>query len=730
MEVHCLTPCAILALPWQVNPGEFRMTFVVKTTYNPLPGGTACLSAEQLRPSGDETYDDDKEGAGSLLRASDAAFFKPRADVLLVGSAHAPRGLPVPLLRVSLRVGAMSKVIGVLGRRRADGQWGVRFGMPDPEPFARMPLRYENAFGGPGDPCNPVGKGRDGMEFPNLEFPGKLIKDLSAKHEPACFGPLRPDWSPRRDAVGTYKGDWFEKRWPCYPADFDWGWFNAAPRDQQVDGYLKGDEMVVMENLHPEVPVCECRLPGVRTRIFMDVRSLSDADSTGFVEVPANLDTLWIDTDRQQLCLVWRGVADIRSEEGDEIMNLVIVSEPLAAPPATVDEIHLRFREYLERGDPDEEEFELMLLDDSEPELEFDPDAEEAKAVEAMRNELRKAGLDPDKVLAEGRENDLELLSSLMKKYDLDVAIHYPLTRDEVVRMLAAGESFAGRNLSGTDLSGLHFEGVDFQEANLMGALLEDAWLTDADLRDASMSELRATGSRWTKVNLEGADLTGADLTNAAFTEVSLAGTLAEHATCRNARFHECRARQAVFAESDFAGARFVQCELPAADFSEAILEGALIEHCDLSEASLGGVRGAGVHMTATIVTKLRAAEKARFRNAVFDRCTGSGTDWEEADLTEARFVCCDLEDANFEKCTMVRANLDAADLKNANLKKAVLVEASLRAANLFLAGMQGADLSRADFRGANLYGVDLLDATIQQTHFEGANLQRTTLAK
>ena len=32
-------------------------------------------------------------------------------------------------------------------------------------------------------------------------------------------------------------------------------------------------------------------------------------------------DTLSIDVERQQLCLVWRGVTDIRSEEGDEIVT-------------------------------------------------------------------------------------------------------------------------------------------------------------------------------------------------------------------------------------------------------------------------------------------------------------------------------------------------------------------------------------------------------------------------
>ena len=42
------------------------------------------------------------------------------------------------------------------------------------------------------------------------------------------------------------------------------GHFNAAPREQQVKDYLKGDEWLAMENLHPEHAVYRCRLPGLR----------------------------------------------------------------------------------------------------------------------------------------------------------------------------------------------------------------------------------------------------------------------------------------------------------------------------------------------------------------------------------------------------------------------------------------------------------------------------------
>ena len=726
MDIHLLTPCTVLALPWQVNPGDYRMTFVAKATCDLVAGGEARLVEEPLYPSGDEGYADDEEGAGSLRCASDAAFLKPRADVLLTGTAHAPGGRAVPMLRATLQVGSMSKTIAVLGRRRLGGRPGVALRMPDPEPFVQMPLRYENAFGGEGDARNPVGKGRDGQELPNLEFPGRLVTDLNGKTEPACFGPLRAEWLPRSGMVGTYKGDWFEKRWPCYPLDFDWGWFNSAPRDQQVEGYLRGDEALLLENLHPETPRYESRLPGLRMRVFLEIRNPDE--TTQFVEVPANLDTLSIDMDRECLGLVWRAVADIRSDEGEEIVNLVIDSEPMSSAPASVEEAERRFRKHLEKEEADEEEFEVFELGGGD--VDAGLEEEMARAEEEMRKVIEEADRDPDEVLAEGRRLAEEALREAVVKFGLDVAIDDPLMREDVEQRLAAGESLAGRNLVGVDLSGMNFSGVDLSEANLIGARLEGAVFDGADLQGASLNEVQAAGSRWTKAKFDEADLTAAVFTDAEFNDVSLAGVMAEQASFDRARFNGCAAREAIFAESSFAGCRFEGCDLSVADFSEAVLEQAVIKDSKLNEASLTGVRAEGLEVNRCTLAKLRASEAACFRGAAFTWCQGAEANWEDSDLTGARLAFSDLEDAFLEKCILAGADLEAADLKNAFMKKADLRGAVLRDANLFMAGMQGANLEGADLRGANVFGVDFLDAELKQCKLEGANVRRTILAK
>jgi uncharacterized protein YjbI with pentapeptide repeats len=734
MDVHLLSPCTVLALPWQANPGEFRMTFVARVTCDLVDGGEARIAEEQDHPSGDEGYADGEEGAGSLRRASDAAFFKPRADVLLTGSAHAPGGRPVPMVRAGLRVGSLSKTVAVVGRRWLGGRPGVVLRMPDPEPFVEMPLRYENAFGGDGCDANPVGKGRDGRELPNLEIPGSFVTDLKADAEPACFAPLRPGWSPRSGMVGTYKGDWFEKRWPCFPPDFDWGWFNAAPRDQQVEGYLRGDEALVLENLHPEIPRFECRLPGIRMRVFIEAGGAGDPEATEFIEVPANLDTLAIDMDAGRIGLVWRAVADIRSDEGEEIVNLVLGSEPMSSAPASPAGFEQRFREHLEKGDPDEEEFEVFELGDGGPDIDDDEEiarleAEIARAEAEMRQAIKRADLDPDKVIAEGQRAAEKELRGVAAKHGLDAAFVYPLTRADLDRQLAAGESLAGQNLGGLDLGGLDFKGVDLSEADLTGASIEGAVFDGADLRGANLGGARASGSRWIKAQLDDADLTGAVFSKAEFDEVSLAGTMAEQADFEEARFTGCLAREAIFAEGRFGGASFERCDLSVADFSEAALERAVMRDCQLDEASLVGVRAEGLDVTGCTLEKLRASEGACFRGASFTECRGRETCWDGSDLSDARLAFSDLQGGLFEKSILAGADLEGADLGNAMMKKADLRGAALRDANLFLAGMQGADLRGADLRGANLFGVDFLDARLDDCKLEGANLRRTTLA-
>ena len=75
-----------------------------------------------------------------------AAFVKLATDVVLVGHAYAP----VPgttAVDVGIRVGPVEKVARVTG----DRTWVKSFGMigpTSPEPFEKIPLRWERAFGG------------------------------------------------------------------------------------------------------------------------------------------------------------------------------------------------------------------------------------------------------------------------------------------------------------------------------------------------------------------------------------------------------------------------------------------------------------------------------------------------------------------------------------------------------------------------------------------------------
>src|SRR5436853_4281327 len=107
-----------LAIGWRItkkSPPQTSLTVFAKAVLKLEPG--VC----QVMPVGDETvigdipYDGDP--AQGNRYESDFAPFKPRADVLLVGAAHAPGGKPVPRFSARLRVGKIDKAIEIIGPR-------------------------------------------------------------------------------------------------------------------------------------------------------------------------------------------------------------------------------------------------------------------------------------------------------------------------------------------------------------------------------------------------------------------------------------------------------------------------------------------------------------------------------------------------------------------------------------------------------------------------------------
>ncbi|MEZ6136493.1 MAG: DUF2169 domain-containing protein [Pirellulaceae bacterium] len=255
-------------------------------------------------------------GYSSTLIEADFVPEKPNAEVLLIGTAHAPEGKPTNQLLVSLRVGELQKQIQVVG----DRTWRGTLSRPQitpPAEFTQMPLGYERAFGGIDASdletgsvvydANPIGRGfvaRSKNEalvnqpLPNLEEPGRPVVDPRRDYRPMSFGPIGRAWKPRRDYAGTYDADWKANQFPFLPTDFDERYYQSAPEDQQLPS-LVGGEQVELTNLTPE-GLCRFQLPTIAVPIEFHLQDATIETRN------ARLDTLHIDADQRQFSMVWR----------------------------------------------------------------------------------------------------------------------------------------------------------------------------------------------------------------------------------------------------------------------------------------------------------------------------------------------------------------------------------------------------------------------------------------
>src|SRR3569832_1582547 len=85
MDVVSLCPIRAGALVWQPRPGALTLTVVCTATFALRPG-EAVLATHQ------DALNDDENPARSVYSPGDLVPMKPRADVLLVGHAFAPKG--------------------------------------------------------------------------------------------------------------------------------------------------------------------------------------------------------------------------------------------------------------------------------------------------------------------------------------------------------------------------------------------------------------------------------------------------------------------------------------------------------------------------------------------------------------------------------------------------------------------------------------------------------------
>jgi hypothetical protein len=305
--IYNTTPFAVDAEGLFDADARQHLILMLSATFEVRAGGDLA-PAEKQNPvrETDEYYGE--AGQSSLRFGADVALEKSKVDVLINGTAYAPRKAWAEAVQVGVEIGELRKRLIVSG----DRFW--EFGAPSsPRLFQTMPIRYERSFGGTtggagarADLRNTVGVGFKGArsadpevatEVANVEYPDQRISSSRSLPEPAGFGPLCRYWTPRSGFAGTYGEKWLSEEYPLLPADFDVRFFECAPRDQQLPA-IEGGELVTLTNLTPE-GVWTFRLP----RLTIPVRLLY-ADRTGSAEL--KVDTLLIEPDARTFTLTAR----------------------------------------------------------------------------------------------------------------------------------------------------------------------------------------------------------------------------------------------------------------------------------------------------------------------------------------------------------------------------------------------------------------------------------------
>ncbi|MDC9593898.1 DUF2169 family type VI secretion system accessory protein [Xenorhabdus sp. IM139775] len=254
----------------------------------------------------------------------------------------------------------LDKTLTITGEREFIRDAGGHWQLTDPKPFATLPLDYRYAFGGEckiqaddkagaqlkesdrltpeqrqqhpdgeKDPVahatcetNPLGMGfvtpwyanakqltrypapritRPDAPFTAQHFSAQLAGTLSPD-TPACqpqgMGLVGRAWLPRRQLAGTYDADWLAHRHPYLPKDFDFGYWNGAPVDQQID-WPETNIAITLSGLTPDGDL-HVTLPGHRPFILLRMQNGI------LLPVPMRMDTLIIDSEARTLHMTGR----------------------------------------------------------------------------------------------------------------------------------------------------------------------------------------------------------------------------------------------------------------------------------------------------------------------------------------------------------------------------------------------------------------------------------------
>lgn len=354
--------------------GQGALACVVKRTYAIDAGGRLSLADEQVPLATTPEIELDGRGGHKLL-SDDTDIGPPKVatDVVFTGSVHTPRAAEV---FAALAVGGSTRRLRVTGERRVEvrGDGSVRF--TSPEPFERVEVSFERAYGGYDEhahwkldpptldeihrlnrpvglfayPRNTAGAGyfldvdrgrANGALLPQLEDPSDLLMPerffvpsarawidaplpgalgwLHYAWYPRLFrfaGPLLPYDPPARPLREIALGEGDDL---AFPQPLALGVIHPRALQGAAPGLsrerLRGDELVILQHLHPTVEDLRFALPG-EAPIF----TMKPPDVRAF-QPKATLQTVRIEPDAGRISLTWCGVVPVASGVDQDFLD-------------------------------------------------------------------------------------------------------------------------------------------------------------------------------------------------------------------------------------------------------------------------------------------------------------------------------------------------------------------------------------------------------------------------
>lgn len=690
----------------------------------------------------------------------DEGLPKPRGEFLVFGRAYAPGGKPRTVVQARVSIGELDKSLYVVGPR----QW-IRGVATDPEPFTEILLGWDKSFGGETFVHNPLGKGIAPVEvngklvhpLPQIEDPKRLVKSPSDKPMPVGFGPVDPGVPDRQAKLGTYDAKWLEEDFPGFAKDLDPDYFMIAPQDQRLLEYFKGDEAIVVENMHPSETRITGRVTTLVARCFV-VKQTDKGES--FEEIPTRLETVVLLPNVARAIAIFRGVVRVAEIDGADVTCLVAALEKRGAP-RTVDHyrqvlasrldkkkghlVALRDYELLPEADPAAPKLPDEKINDMEDLLAREGIMEKRAHARAQRElaEIRRAalvlGVDPDT-----KGIPREVPPPEQPPGPAELADYIEKAVQEAERLEAEAKEKEKESLEQARKL-LAEQGINLDE--VIEKKKKEGGGPPKFRADEHLAQMRETAEVGRKLGAPMEDFE-AKIEDPAFIaklrameEAQLLGyrTMAHHLPPAPLPSEESQAEMrarvmaAMTNKTPMVGWDLTGANLSGLDLSKAVLKDALLELADLRGATLSEANLENVVLTRANLEGARFVG-ANLRGANLGEVSAKGANFTGANMTKVTFERGDLGEASLQRADVrgamvMMGRLSGADLSGLQADETLFYECDFAAAKLDRASLKKATffrcpMDRVSFVEANLEGTGLVEV-----HAEGASFVRARAA-